>query len=286
MALPIITADQRRAQHRGVKIVILGVSGIGKTTQLKSLDTASTLFIDLEAGDLSVSTWEGDCLRPRTWPEFRDLVVYLAGPNPALPDQSPFSQAHFDHVCSVYGDPVGLDKYQTYFCDSITALSRLCFNWAKSQPAAFSDRTGKPDNRGAYGLLGQEMVTALTHLQHARGKNVVFVAILDCKTDDFGRKVFLPQIEGSATALQLPGIVDEVVTLAEIKADDGSSYRAFVTQTINPYGYPAKDRSGRLDLLEPPDLGALIAKCAGTGMSALTLPTPPASTSTPTDFKE
>ena len=65
MALPIITADQRRAQRRGVKIVILGVSGIGKTTQLKSLDTRSTLFIDLEAGDLSVSTWDGDCLRPR-----------------------------------------------------------------------------------------------------------------------------------------------------------------------------------------------------------------------------
>jgi len=55
MALPIITADQRRAQRRGVKIVILGVSGIGKTTQLKFLETHSTLFIDLEAGDLSVS---------------------------------------------------------------------------------------------------------------------------------------------------------------------------------------------------------------------------------------
>ena len=55
---------------------------------------------------------------------------------------------------------------------------------------------------------------------------------------------------------------DEVVTLAEIKAEDGSSYRAFVTQTMNPYGYPAKDRSGQLDLLEPPDLRALIEKCA------------------------
>ena len=283
MALPIITADQRRAQQQGVKVVLLGVSGIGKTTQLKTLDTDSTMFFDLEAGNLSVSDWDGDSLRPRTWPEFRDLVVYLAGPNPALPDQSPFSQAHFDHVCSVYGDPASLDKYQTYFCDSITALSRLCFNWAKSQPAAYSDRTGKPDSRGAYGLLGQEMVTALTHLQHARGKNVIFVAILDCKTDDFGRKVFVPQIEGSATALQLPGIVDEVVTLAEIKADDGSSYRAFVTQTINPYGYPAKDRSGRLDLLEPPDLGALIAKCAGTGNPA---PQPQVPTLTPTDTQE
>ena len=93
---------------------------------------------------------------------------------------------------------------------------------------------------------------------------MVFVAILDERLDDYNRKVFVPQIEGSKTSLELPGIVDEVVTLAEIKADDGSAYRAFVTHTVNPYGFPAKDRSGRLDLLEPPHLGALIAKCAGT----------------------
>ena len=52
------------------------------------------------------------------------------------------------------------------------------------------------------------------------------------------------------------------MTLAEIKAEDGSPYRAFVTHTLNPYGYPAKDRSGQLDLLEPPNLRALIQKCA------------------------
>lgn len=262
MSLPIISAEQRRAEKRGVKMVILGVSGIGKTTQLKSLSTESTLFVDLEAGDLAVADWSGDTIRPRTWPEFRDLVVYLAGPNPALPPETPFSQAHFEHVRQQYGDPVSLAKYQTYFCDSITALSRLCFTWAKSQPAAFSERSGKPDSWGAYGLLGQEMITALTHLQHARGKNVVFVSILDEKLDDFNRKVFMPQIEGSKTALELPGIVDEVVTLAELKAEDGTSYRAFICHTINPWGFPAKDRSGRLEQQEEPHLGRLIAKCA------------------------
>ena len=262
MSLPIISAEQRRAEKRGVKMAILGISGIGKTSQLKTLGCENTLFVDLEAGDLAVADWSGDTIRPRTWPEFRDLVVFLAGPNPALPPETPFSQAHFEHVCQKYGEPASLDKYQTYFCDSITALSRLCFTWAKSQPAAFSDRTGKPDSRGAYGLLGQEMITALTHLQHARGKNVVFVAILDEKIDDFNRKVFMPQIEGSKTSLELPGIVDEVVTLAELKAEDGTSYRAFVCHTLNPWGFPAKDRSGRLSLQEEPHLGRLIAKCA------------------------
>lgn len=280
MRLPIISAAQRLAEKKGVKLVLLGKSGIGKTSQLRSLPPDSTLFVDLEAGDLSVKDWLGDCVRPSTWPEFRDLVVFLAGPNPALPADAPYSQAHFEYVCQNFGDPAQLAKYQTYFCDSITALSRLCFTWCKSQPAAFSERTGKPDSRGAYGLLGQEMITALTHLQHARGKHVVFVAILDEKLDDFNRKVFVPQIEGAKTALELPGIVDEVVTLAEIKADDGSVYRAFVTHTVNPYGYPAKDRSGRLDLLEPPDLGALIAKCAGE--SSLQGRVAATSTATPT----
>ncbi len=141
-------------------------------------------------------------------------------------------------------------------------MSRQCFAWCKTQPGAISDRSGKPDLRAAYGLLGQEMIGALTHLQHARGKNVVFVSILDEKLDDYNRNVFVPQIEGKQTVAALIGIVDEVVTLAEIKAEDGSSYRAFVTHTVNPYGYPAKDRSGQLELLEPPDLRALIEKCA------------------------
>jgi len=266
MALPIITADQRLREKQGVKLVLLGKSGIGKTSQLKTLPEASTLFVDLEAGDLAVRDWRGDCVRPATWPEFRDLVVFLAGPNPALPPEAPFSEAHHRHVCERYGDPALLAKYDTYFVDSITVLARLALIWAKAQPQAVSDRTGKPDTRGAYGLLGTEMLTALTHLQHARGKHVVFVAILDERVDDFNRRVFVPQIEGAKTAAELPGIVDEVVTLAEIKAQDadgsGTSFRAFVTHTLNPYGYPAKDRSGQLDVLEPPDLRALIDKCA------------------------
>ena len=264
MSLPIISAQQRMAERKGVKLLMLGKSGIGKTTRLRDLEPSTTLFIDIEAGDLSVASWPGDTIRPASWPECRDLFVYLAGPDRSLPPEAAFSVAHYEHVVGQFGDPAQIERYATFFVDSITQMSRLCFTWCKSQPGAISDRSGKPDLRAAYGLLGQEMVGALTHLQHARGKNVVFVAILDERLDDYNRRVFEPQIEGSKTGLQMPGIVDEVVTLAEIKADDGTSYRAFVTHTLNPFGFPAKDRSGRLDLLEPPDLGALIAKCAGT----------------------
>ena len=46
----------------------------------------------------------------------------------------------------------------------------------------------------------------------------------------------------------------------EIKDDGGALYRAFVCQTINPFGLPAKDRSGRLDVIEEPHLGRLFTK--------------------------
>ena len=262
-ALPIISADQRLAEKRGIKGCIFGKSGIGKTSLLWTLEPESTLFFDLEAGDLAIEGWSGDSIRPKTWQECRDFAVFIGGPNPALRDKQSYSQAHYVSVCEKFGDPTALAKYDTVFVDSITVAGRLCLQWCKGQPQAFSERTGKPDTRGAYGLHGQEMIAWLTHLQHTRNKNIWFVGILDERTDDFNRKVFAPQIDGSKTALELPGIVDQVITLAELQSDDGQPYRAFINHTLNPFGYPAKDRSGRLDVIEEPHLGRLMTKIHG-----------------------
>jgi hypothetical protein len=263
MSLPIISADQRLAEPHGIKGCIFGKSGIGKTSLLWTLDPAATLFMDLEAGDLAIEGWPGDTIRPRTWTECRDFAVFIGGPNPSFRDDQPYSQAHFDAVSARFGAREVLDRYQTIFIDSITVAGRLCFQWCKGQPEALSEKTGKPDVRGAYGLHGREMIGWLTHLQHTRAKNVWFVGILDEKLDDFNRRIFQPQIDGSKTGNELPGIVDQVITMAEMKADDGSAYRAFVCQTLNPCGYPAKDRSGRLDLVEEPHLGRLMEKIRG-----------------------
>ena len=261
MSFPIITADQRLSETRGIKGCILGPSGIGKTSLLWTVNAGTTLFFDLEAGDLAVEGWLGDAIRPRTWQECRDFAVFIGGPNPALRDEQPYSQAHYAAVCDKFGDPSALDKYDTVFVDSITVAGRLCLQWCKGQPQAFSERTGKPDTRGAYGL--QEMIGWLTHLQHTRNKNIWFVGILDERIDDFNRKVYSPQIDGSKTALELPGIVDQVITLAEVQSDSGDSYRAFINHTLNPFGYPAKDRSGRLEMMEEPHLGRLMEKIRG-----------------------
>ncbi|MBO6883422.1 MAG: ATP-binding protein [Marivita sp.] len=290
-ALPIITADQRLAESRGIKGVIFGRSGIGKTSLLWTLNASTTLFFDLEAGDLAIEGLAIDAVRPRTWTECRDFAVFIGGPNPALRDDQAYSPAHYAAVCKKFGDPEALAKYDTVFIDSITVAGRLCFQWCKGQPEAHSEKTGKPDVRGAYGLHGREMIAWLTHLQHTRGKNVWFVGILDEKLDDFNRKVFVPQIDGSKTGLELPGIVDQVITMAEIKGEDGQLKRGFVCQTLNAWGYPAKDRSGRLELLEAPHLGQLMDKIRGPLVPAerrLTyqppqLPAPSPAQTTPSD---
>ena len=269
MSLPIISADARLAEARGIKGCIFGKSGIGKTTLLWTLDARSTLFMDLEAGDLAIEGWRGDTIRPRTWTECRDFAVFIGGPNPALRDDQSYSAAHYEAVCAKFGDPAALERYDTIFVDSITVAGRLCFGWCKGQPEATSEKTGKPDVRGAYGLHGREMIGWLTHLQHTRAKSVWLVGILDERLDDFNRRYFVPQIDGSKTGLELPGIVDEVITMAELADEGGAPYRAFVCQTLNPWGYPAKDRSGRLAQIEEPHLGRLMEK--------IRQPAPPAS---------
>jgi len=59
------------------------------------------------------------------------LVVFLAGPSPSASPEQAFLQSHFEHVCQKYSDPAQLAKY---------------------------------DTRGSYGLLGTEMIGALTVL--------------------------------------------------------------------------------------------------------------------------
>jgi AAA domain len=257
-AIKIISADERLREKRGVKICLAGPPGIGKTSQLRSLpDLDRVLFIENEAGDLAVQDVKVSMIRIDDWPTARDLACRIGGPNPSFPPTACYSQAHFEAV----GGWLPIDKITTIFADSLPGFSRLSFRHAESQPEAFSERTGKKDLRGAYGLHGREMVLWLNQLQHTRPLNIVLVAILEFVPDEFNRGLWQLQCEGAKTSRELPGIVDELIIYNFLDFFDGKPpQRGFVCTSPNPWGYPAKDRSGRLDPIEPPDLGRLLDK--------------------------
>jgi len=242
MALKIIKADERLKRTSDcVKAVVFGPAGVGKTYQARTLDAKTTLFVDLEAGTLALGKdWKGDVLDIRAtsndmaahpWELAKAIALWLGGPDPADANGS-YSAAAYKQVCEAFGSPDNHKQYETLF---------------------------KPDIRGAYGLLGREMIRWVTQLQHCH-KNVVLVGILEQQEDELKRKYWDVQIEGSKTGRELPGIFDLVLTLQNFEAEDKSQYRAFVCHQQNPWGYPAKDRSGTLELQEPADLGKVLAK--------------------------
>jgi hypothetical protein len=263
--IKLIKADDRLKAVPKINIALFGPSGVGKTTLARTLDPATTLFVDLEGGTLAIQGWAGDVLDVRgiaqqlnkyPWEIARALALYVGGFDPSDKDGA-YSKPVYDAVSKAFAE-VDLSKYQTIFVDSITVASRECFKWAQVQPEAMASN-GKPDTRGAYGILGREMIRWLTHLQHAP-KSVIVVGILDQEIDDLKRVTWTPQVEGSKTGRELPGIFDQVITLQTFKTEEGQVFRGLCCQQVNPWGYPAKDRSGRLEMMEAPDLGKLLKK--------------------------
>lgn len=278
--LNFISADQRIQKPRKVNAIIVGPSKVGKTSLARSLDPATTLFVNGEAGDLALGDWPGTTFNIRDeamkmgvhpWVLCRAMTCVMGGPDPAAGSDANkasyfYSQPMYEQYVGGIGGPEQFAKFTTIFWDSITVMSRWSFAWSQTSPDAIS-KAGKYDGLGVYGRHGQEMITWLTNTQHISGKSNILVGILDEDLDEFKRPIYSPQIEGKKTGNEIAGIFDNVITLGLFKVENNvatldlkkGTERAFVCRP-NPWGVPGGDRSGTLLQLEPPNLADLLAK--------------------------
>jgi hypothetical protein len=267
MSLAIISADERR-RGMTVKGQIWGGAGVGKTTLLKTLDPATTLAVVPEGGMLSVQkddefgpAYAGDSMEPTNWPEHKAV---LRG----------FQLRHT-------GEAPGLLKYKTVFHDSISIISKHCFEWCQTQPDAFN-KQGQPDVRGAYGLLAREMSEWAWGWKGIPDINVWMIGGLEAKENDVTTvKELKPLVMGSRLATELPYIMDYSLVMARFRAADGETYTGLFTDpTRNPEyaSVPVKTRGGGLLPIEKPHLGELMAKALGSLPPAQSAP-PPSSVS-------
>ena len=266
--MKIISAEERLGSDFGAKLMLLGESGIGKTSQLLTLDQEKTLFVNIEAGDLSVRNFKGVTLETETWQDCRDIAVLLGGPNMSITSENlSYGQAHYDNALKRFPNLKDINStYDNLFVDSISVASRLCFSWCEQQPDA-ETKGGVPNTLKIYGKLKTELVQWATHLQHIKNKNVIFVGLLDTYKDDVTQKdSYQIQMDGSGAKLAIPGIVDEMISYVWKPVNNldpeqpASKQRMFVCHTDNPWDYPCKDRSGLLSQIEEPHLGNLLNK--------------------------
>lgn len=257
--MQITSVDQRAQEQRGVTICLAGIPGIGKTSQVRTLRERlpKALMINCEAGDLAIADVSIDVIHEPSWEELIDIGLILGGPDSVQGPSELYSKARYDALMNK-SEYARLATYQTIFIDSVTDVSRRSLAFAERQPEAFSH--GRKNLLGVYGLHARQMVSLLSRLQRGRTRNIIMTCVLERVVDNLGTATWDLQIEGARTGRELPAIIDELIIMNFVDFGDGKPARAFITGQPNPWNYPSKDRSGRLDLYERPDLGALLDK--------------------------
>lgn len=208
----------------GIKALVYGAAGAGKTTLSASMPRP--IIISAEGGLLSIQGANLPYIEVSNMQTLMDAFEYVAGD--------------------------GGSEFESVVLDSISEIGEVVL---------IHEKAVNKDGRAAYGELAVQMTSIIRAFRDLPGKNVLMTAKLEKSQDEAGRMLYTPSMPGSKVGQSLPYFFDLVLALRVEKDAEGITQRAIMCQ---PDGlWLAKDRSGKLDAWEVPDMGAIIRKIGG-----------------------
>lgn len=183
----------------------------------------NNLLIAVEPGLLSIQTKDIDVVEAKSLHDLKEVYTYLLKENP----------------------------YETVSIDSISEAAQVILAEYKAV---------ERDPRQAYLKMAEEVISVVRKFRDLP-MNTVFIAKQDRITDELtGRTNFGPLFPGRVLKAEVPYQIDVVMAMRFVRKE-GKSVR--LLQTEADIQYTAKDRTGKLEKYEKPDLQAIFDKgCA------------------------
>lgn len=226
MAVQYMNSDTASVEQ-GVKCLIYGESGNGKTFLARSLPKETTLVVSVESGVLSLQGAGMHVLKCET---FEDVVSVLN----AMDTTYAFAQ--------------------NVLVDSGSEIAEKVLAYHKP-------KTKEP--RQAYNSMAEHTIMLIKLFRDLPRRNVFITAKAETDKDGVtGLMVTTPSMPGRVLTKELPYLFDEVFYLGVSEVDDGAGkkIRQRYLQTDRDLTKTAKDRSGKLDFFEPADLSHILNK--------------------------
>lgn len=209
----------------GVKLLVYGQAGAGKTSLIPTLP--NPIVLSAEGGLLSIRDANVPYIEVSSMSDIQEAYKWLTESDEAK-------------------------QFESVALDSISEIGEVVLNYERKQTK---------DPRQAYGAMAEQVADLIRAFRDLNGKNVYFSAKLEKSQDEMGRILYAPSMPGNKTGQSLPFFFDEVMALRIEKDADGVIQRALMCESDGLW--VAKDRSGKLDAWESPDLGAIIKKIGG-----------------------
>lgn len=210
----------------GLKVLVYGQAGAGKTTLIKTLP--DPIILSAESGLLSLRNANLPYVEVTNVKDLQEIFAWLTG--------------------SAEGQ-----QYKSVALDSISEIAEVVLSEEKALTK---------DGRQAFGNT-QDRVTALIRdFRDLPGRHVYFSAKVEKQLNEMGQLLHSPAMPGQKLAQALPYFFDEVFALRVSTDKDGNISRAL--QCASDGIWTAKDRSGALGQWEPADLGHIISKIGGS----------------------